>query len=122
MKVAVSAQGKTVESAVDPRFGRARYFMVFEKGDLENCTVVDNVQNLQSAQGAGIQSAGNVVNAGCAAVITGHCGPKAFAALQRAQVVVYTVSEQGISVRDALREFQKGTLCRADAADVQGHW
>ncbi|MBN1982950.1 MAG: NifB/NifX family molybdenum-iron cluster-binding protein [Chitinivibrionales bacterium] len=119
MKIALSAQEPTPESGVDLRFGRAKCFMVY---DDQSATwqSIDNVQNLQASQGAGIQSASIVVNAGCQVLISGHCGPKAFTALSRAGVEVYTVS--GGSVAQALESFKQGTLAKMASADVEGHW
>ena len=78
MKIAITSQGKELESPVDPRFGRAKFFIVADT-EQEGFTVADNGQNLNAAQGAGIQAGRNVVDLGVQAVITGHVGPKAFA-------------------------------------------
>ena len=88
MKVAVTSQGRDPASAVDPRFGRARYFIVFDtqSGQFEP---VDNEQNLNAVQGAGIQAAACVARHGVDAVLTGHCGPKAFQALSAGGIRVY---------------------------------
>ena len=119
MKICISAQHPTPESPVDPRFGRARCFMVYDEQD-DTWSIVDNVQNLEAAQGAGIQSAATVVNAGCNVLISGHCGPKAFAALARAGVMVHTVT--GGTVREAVTLLKNGLLPQIDNADVDGHW
>jgi len=119
MKIAVTAEKGTPESPVDSRFGRAKYFIVHDT-ETGAWTVIDNIQNLQSAQGAGIQSASAVVNAGCETVLTGHCGPKAFAALGKAGVTVYLVA--GGTVREAIDSMKKGELHKIDSADVEEHW
>jgi predicted Fe-Mo cluster-binding NifX family protein len=119
MKIAVTAQGATSESPVDSRFGRAKYFIVYDT-DQATFSALDNEQNLNAAQGAGIQSAATVVNAGCTALITGHCGPKAFAVLSKAGVAVHTVP--GGTVKEAIEAFVQGTLKKIETADVEGHW
>ena len=83
MKIAVTSRGEDLQSTVDERFGRARYFLVVdtETGSFE---AHDNAQSAGSLQGAGIQSARNVARQGVSAVLTGHCGPKAFRALAAA--------------------------------------
>lgn len=119
MKIAVTAENPQPESMVDPRFGRAKFFLVFD--DEKNAwEAIDNNQNLQAAQGAGIQSAANVVNAGCKVLISGHCGPKAFTALSKAEVEVYTVN--GGAVKDAVQSYKSGVLSKIESADVDGHW
>ena len=119
MKIAVSSTNKSSDSQVDPRFGRAGCFMIYDSGTkMWEC--LDNNQNLQSAQGAGIQSAALIVNSGCQVLITGHCGPKAFAALSKASVEVYTVA--GGTAEEAAAAFERGKLEKLESADVEGHW
>jgi len=119
MKIAVTAENTSPEGMVDPRFGRAKFFHVYDEGK-NAWEAIDNKQNLESAQGAGIQSAANVVNAGCKILISGHCGPKAFTALTKAGVEVYTVS--GGTVQHAIDSFKQGMLNKIESADVEGHW
>lgn len=119
MKVVVTAQGPGLDSPVDPRFGRARQFVLVDS-DSGEFTAHDNAQNLNAPQGAGIQAAQTVARLGAEAVLTGHVGPKAFATLRAGRVAVYT----GVSgtIREAVERFKAGQLQAADAADVEGHW
>jgi len=119
MKLAITSVGEGIESAVDPRFGRAKYFVVV---DLETnaAMTVSNAVNLNAAQGAGIQAAKTVIDLGVKALITGHVGPKAFAALQAGGVTIYPVA--GGTVAEALERFNAGTLKAMASADVEGHW
>ncbi len=119
MKVAITVDGMTLDSMLDARFGRAARFMIY---DTENGTfeLLDNTQNLNAAQGAGIQSAQNVANAGVVALITGHTGPKAFSVLQKAEIAVYHSEVR--AVKDIVDAFKKGELQRAESADVESHW
>lgn len=119
MKLAVTSQGRELNSPVDPRFGRAKYFIVIdtETGDF---SAADNSRNLNAAQGAGIQAGKNVVDLGAKAVITGHIGPKAFATLQAAGVQIYTGAAGTIA--DAVEQFKAGKLKQSNGADVEGHW
>lgn len=119
MKICVTAQQPDHDSPVDPRFGRSRFFMVYDDA-ADSWESISNIQNLNAAQGAGIQSASNVVNAGCSVLISGHCGPKAFDALSRAGVSVYTVSEG--TVYQAVDSYKQGALKKIESADVDGHW
>jgi len=119
MKILVTSQGQDLSSAVDPRFGRARYFLVVDtdSGEFET---IDNTPNLNAAQGAGIQAAGKAVDLGVEAVVTGHIGPKAFTTLQAGGVRIYTGANGTVS--DAVEQFQAGKLPQAGQADVEGHW
>ena len=82
--------------------------------------VIDNQQNLNAAQGAGIQSAETVIRSGAKALLSGHCGPKAFRVLAAAGVKVYT--SDAATVAEALEQFKAGKLEEAGNADVEGHW
>ncbi len=119
MKIILTSTGRTLESEIDSRFGRAAMFILFdtESGDFE---VIDNKQNLDAAQGAGIQAAQNVFNTGAKAVITGHCGPKAFAALSAAGIKVYCNATG--TVQSMLEQYKNGDLKESQGADVEGHW
>ena len=119
MKVAVTAQGEGMDAQVDPRFGRAKYFVVVdtETGEHES---VDNSVNLNAAQGAGIQSGKRIADLQVEAVITGHVGPKAYSTLQTGGVTVYT--DASGTVAHAIEAFKQGSLSSVNAPDVRGHW
>jgi predicted Fe-Mo cluster-binding NifX family protein len=119
MKIAVSAGGPDLEAQVDPRFGRAPYFLLIDPDTLE-FEVVANRQNLQAAQGAGIQAAALVARHRPQAVITGNCGPKAYHTLMAAGIPVI-LGASG-SVREAVQQYQQGNLRPAPGPNVEGHW
>jgi predicted Fe-Mo cluster-binding NifX family protein len=119
MKIAITVKGTDLNSEVDPRFGRAQNFLVVDS-DSGEFTVVDNQQNLDAAGGAGIQSAETVARFGAQVLLTGHCGPNAFRALQAAGVKVVT-DVDGIA-HDAIEKFKNGEYAFAESADVEGHW
>ena len=87
MKIIITTQGDSPDSQVDPRFGRAQYFLVYDT-ETDTYTPVSNAQNLQAQQGAGIQAGRTVTDAGAQAVLTGNCGPKAFRVLNEAGLKV----------------------------------
>jgi len=119
VKIAVSATGKELASQVDPRFGRAKFFLVVDT-DTNESAAHDNTQNLNAAQGAGIQAGETVARLGAKAVITGNVGPKAFRILNAAGIKVHLFGEG--TVADAIRRFQAGELPETTAANVEGHW
>jgi predicted Fe-Mo cluster-binding NifX family protein len=119
MKIAISTEGKDLTSIVDQRFGRAKGFLVYDTESNES-VYVDNKQNLEAAQGAGIQSAKTVIDAGAEAVITGNVGPKAFTTLNAAGVKIYLSS--GGNISNAIEQLSKGELVLTSNANVEGHW
>jgi predicted Fe-Mo cluster-binding NifX family protein len=119
MKIAFTTEGNDLNGDVNPRFGRASKFLIFDT-ESRNFEVVDNTQNLNAAQGAGIQSAETVYRLGAGAVVTGHCGPKAFRVLSAAGIKVYNTEIRDIAA--ALQAVENGELTAAASADVDGHW
>lgn len=118
MRVVVTARSPVLEAAVDPYFGRAHYLMVVDTATGEH-TAVNNSINLNSRQGAGIQTGKRVVELGGQAVISGHIGPKAFSTLMAGGVAVYTCLSG--TVAEAVDQFRSGLLRQASSADVTEH-
>jgi predicted Fe-Mo cluster-binding NifX family protein len=119
VKVIVTADGIDLNAQVDPRFGRASYFLLVNTDTMEY-EAFENKQNLQAPQGAGIQAAVLVAKHKPEAVLTGHCGPKAFKTLQAAKISV-AVGVKG-AVNGAIEKFRNGEYPYTDSPDVEGHW
>jgi len=119
LKIAVSASGSDLNAQVDPRFGRAPFFLLVDPETLE-FEAVANQTNLQASQGAGIQAAALVARQRPVAVLTGNCGPKAFDTLQAAGIQV-VVGVEG-SVREAVENYRTGKFKPAPGPNVAGHW
>jgi len=118
-KIAITSEGPTLEDQLDPRFGRAAGFIIVDPQTL-SFEYVDNGMSQTMAQGAGIQAAENVVQAGAKAVLTGYVGPKAFMALDRAGIKV-AQNLENMTVRQAIDQFQKGNLTWAETPNRRGH-
>jgi predicted Fe-Mo cluster-binding NifX family protein len=118
MKIAISSTGDSLDSLVDPRFGRSNKFIVIDT-DTMNLQVVENT-SIYSAHGAGIGAAQKVASMGVKAVITGNVGPNAQSALSASGVEIYTIL-QG-TVRDAVDLFKKGALRKVGSPTVGGHF
>lgn len=119
MKIAFTTSGSDLNAPLDGRFGRATRFLIFDLAN-DRWELIDNTQNLNAVQGAGIQAAETVARAGVAAVVTGNCGPKAFRVLSAAGVGIFTTD--AATVGEALAKYRSGTLPAAGGANVQGHW
>lgn len=119
MKVAFSTSGDTLDAPFDSRFGRAAKFLVY---DLESDTflTLDNEQNLNAEQGAGIQSAQHVASSGAEALVSGHLGPKAARVLFAAGIKTY--QSDATTVGEALALFRSKALKQLHGADVESHW
>lgn len=119
MKIAVSVDRPELDSPVNPRFGRAPYFIVVDS-ETNQWEVVENRQNLQLPQGAGIQAAQNLMQTRPDVVLTGNCGPKAFRVLNAAGVRV-CIGVKG-SAREAVQDYLAGRYSPAQGPNVEGHW
>lgn len=119
MKIAVTSTGPDLESEVDPRFGRAPYFLIVDSETFD-FEVLDNKENVNALKGAGIQAAGMVSNKGAEVLLTGFCGPNAFKAMKAAKIGV--ANNASGTVRDAVQAYLDGKLPLADEADVEGQW
>jgi predicted Fe-Mo cluster-binding NifX family protein len=120
MKIVVTAYGKDLSSKTDRSFGRAKWFILAdtETGAFE---AHSNEQNVNAAQGAGIQAAQNVANLGAEAVLTGNVGPNAFRTLSAASIRIFIIKED-MTVEQAISEWKNGTLEETGGATIEGHW
>jgi len=120
MKVAITASGGDLNSPVDRVFGRARYFVITDPEET-TVEVLENTQNVNAAQGAGIQSARQIANKSVDVVLTGNVGPNAFRALEAVSIKVYQFESDVLTVRDAVAAWKEGRLQEVKAPTAKGH-
>ena len=118
MKIAITSTGKTLDSQVDQRFGRAAYFLVIDS-DTMDFSVIEN-ESVAAAGGAGITSAKSVIDAGAEAVLTGNCGPNAQRTLSAAGVKLFTGAAG--TIKEAIELFKNGKLTEAAGPNVDAHF
>jgi len=118
MRIAVTSQGSTLDSQVDPRFGRAAWFVVADPESME-FEAVGN-PNASAGGGAGVQAAQAVADRNATAVLTGNCGPKAFVVLEEAGIQVFTGASG--TVREALGSYRSGALSATVKPPARGHF
>lgn len=85
-KICFSSQGKDLRSELDPKFGRAQYFLIIDPKTSQT-EVVEN-PNKEAIQGAGILTAQLISSKDVGTVVTGHCGPNAQRVLESSGIRV----------------------------------
>jgi predicted DNA-binding protein (UPF0251 family)/predicted Fe-Mo cluster-binding NifX family protein len=96
-KIAISSEGPGLDDLLDPRFGRAAGFFIYDP-ETKETDYLNNGASQARAQGAGIQAAEMVAGAGVGVVLTGFVGPNAFQALNAVGIQVGQ-DLQGITVQ-----------------------
>ncbi len=118
-KIAVSSIGDSLESVMDPRFGRCNYFMIIDTETMESKAVPNPAIN--AAGGAGIQAAQAVTAEGVSAVVTGAVGPHAMTALRAAGKEIL-LGVPG-TVKQTVDAFMRGDLKPiTDVGPAYGGW
>ena len=115
MKVAVAADGSTLESRVAKCFGKCSEFIFVDADSLE----FDSVANpgLGVNEGAGEASALLVKSRGANVVLTGEIGPNAVHPLLEAGIAVYVWAN--VTAREAVEKFRVGKFPRAFRGTVE---
>jgi predicted Fe-Mo cluster-binding NifX family protein len=119
MKLAVTARGSDLGAELDPRFGRARFFILIDT-DNNLFTAHDNRRNVDVVGRAGVRAARDIVRLGVDALVTEKVGPRTFMALQAGDIDVY-VGASG-HVTDAVAQFRRGELERIREPTIKHHW
>jgi predicted Fe-Mo cluster-binding NifX family protein len=107
MKIIITTVSPTIESEIDPRFGRGAYLLVVDPNTLE--WQAHPNPGVNAPGGAGIKAAQFVVEQKVHAVISGDFGPHAFDALNAASVPMYVFGATR-TVREAIARFNAGQL------------
>ncbi len=112
MKIAISVQEDTINSLIDQRFGRCKYFLIVESenNEIKNIKAVENQGALQG-HGAGIRASQQLGELGVNAVLTGDLGPNATNVLKELGIKSYHASG---SAEDALKKFNNNELEEID--------
>jgi predicted Fe-Mo cluster-binding NifX family protein len=104
-KICLTAAGNSWDAEIDPRFGRAPYFLMLDPV-ARQLEAIKNPYN-QEAQGAGIRAAQLMLTKGVRIILTGRVGPKADQVLKAAGVQVITGTSG--RVKDVVQKFAEET-------------
>jgi predicted Fe-Mo cluster-binding NifX family protein len=106
MKIAIAAEGNTIESMIAGRFARCPYFLILdEDGKLEEAFSNDATQAAHGAGGMAVQS---IAAKGAKTLIAPRLGPNATMALKASGIRAFEAS--GCTCKEAYENFLKGSL------------
>jgi len=117
MKICITSEGGSLDSKVDPRFGRCQYFIIADTDTLEFEAIVN--PNIESMGGAGIQSAQLVSSKQVKAVVTGNVGPNAFQTLQAAGIEIFTGASG--TIKEVIEKYKRGEFKAVSGPSVGSH-
>ena len=108
MKIAISCTEDKIESLIDQRFGRCKYFLIVdvEDNEVKDVKAVENQGAIQG-HGAGIKAAQQIGEEKVESVITGNLGPNATDVLGQLDIKAYSASGPA---NEAVDKFIKGEL------------
>jgi predicted Fe-Mo cluster-binding NifX family protein len=117
MKICVTSQGDSIDSPVDPRFGRCAYFVFVDTDAMKE----EAFKNEAAAEGggAGIQAGQFVAEKGARVVLTGNVGPNAFKILSAAGIAVFPNAAG--TVKQAVLRYKFGELKQASSSNAAAH-
>jgi len=117
MKIAISAIGSSIDSMLDVRFGRCRYFQIHDtdNGELK---VIENVAQF-SGGGAGIAAAQQLIDEKVDIIITGSLGPNAFELVEKSGIKAYKSEAMPINI--VLEKFKNSELEEIKVAGKAHH-
>ncbi len=109
MKIAFTSEGKTWESKIDPRFGRAEYIVIYDE-EPDNLFVMDNTEVTNKAHGAGTSTAQKVFELKPDVLITGN-GPGENAAiiLKKLNLKMF-VNAHNFTLKEAYEKYKNNIL------------
>jgi predicted Fe-Mo cluster-binding NifX family protein len=117
MKIAVTSTGDNLDSNIDMRFGRCKYFIIVDSESMK-FKVVSN-KSVMASGGAGIKAAETIANQDVEIVLTGNIGPNSHSTLKAAGIKVFT----GVTgtIKDAVNKYKNNELSETNSSNVNSH-
>ncbi|HNX42853.1 MAG TPA: NifB/NifX family molybdenum-iron cluster-binding protein [Bacteroidales bacterium] len=109
MKIAFTATGETLDSQIDPRFGRTDFILVLDE-ETNNLEVINNLEANNEAHGAGTATSRKIYQFRPDVLITGNGpGDTAAKALKPLNMKIFT-GAYDVTVRKAYELYKQGQL------------
>lgn len=94
MKIFITAQSNDINSKMDSRFGRCRFFHIYDT-ETKKTQILEN-PGFDARGGAGIQTANFILDNNADVLITGQLGPNASEIIKNSNVRVFISEEKNI--------------------------
>jgi len=102
MKICITSLGKDLESEIDPRFGRCKYFIFCDTDTMQYEAVENSWRDAQ--QGAGTQAGQFVASKGAKILITGKIGPGAERVIKSAGIKIFEANGKIIDAINKIKQ------------------
>ncbi len=100
MKVAITSSGNTIESALDQRFGRCKFFIIYDMESKAMEIIPNPNEHLEG--GAGPASVQLIASRGVEKIVSGEFGAKIKSLLDSLKIQMIVVKEPDKKVRDII--------------------
>jgi predicted Fe-Mo cluster-binding NifX family protein len=119
MKIAIPVNENSINGNVNPSFGRAPYFLIYDTSSKAS----EFIQNpaTSSSGGAGIKAAQTLVNEGVSALITNRVGENAAGVLSAAGISLYQPAGFSVADNTAAAEADKLSPLTDISAGMHSH-
>lgn len=109
MKIAFTTKGTNWDSAMDPRFGRTEFFVIYDE-EKDKLVHIDNGEANKEAHGAGPKAAQNLFGFKPDILITGNGpGGNAAAVLEKSGIETF-IGAGEMTIKEAYKAFKEGKL------------
>lgn len=105
MKVAITSLKNSTGSAIDSRFGRCSWFIIYDT-ELKSTEFIPN-PNIDSLEGAGIASAKLIASKGVEKVVSGEFGAKVKDVFDSLNIKLIIIRDSGKTVNDIIKILDK---------------
>jgi len=100
MKIAITSFSDSLESKMDPRFGRCTFFVIH---DTSNGTT-EFIKNLakDASGGSGLMAAKTLANTGAEKIFSGDFGPKASSVLNSVNIEMVQLKDDNKTIKELI--------------------
>lgn len=100
MKTAITSTGATLDSTIDPRFGRCSYFVIYDS-ELKSFEFIPNPNKI-ALEGAGPASVQFVASKGVTKIISGEFGAKIKSLLDTLKIQMVMIKDHDKTVQEII--------------------